>query len=639
MHAAGSHVRGPTRQDRNRNALRPAAVMIRVRYPVEAYTSASSPAFSIAPSTALSPSPSTALSIIPSAFSRDVQSPTTMMPTHPLAYGIGRSAKGIKTFTHRTERVGETGTTRSDCVSRHFSLQTERDLHTNMDDPVRPSEQKFRKVYEFGFRTWAGLNSDVINNPSLSEICFNTFRQQPHFPPNLKLQHVQSTLWVTSQKNDDCELPSFQQQLQLSVGVKKPVLLSVTNEPEESRSYATWFKHGGRGTMVGSSSSSRRRLQGKDRGRRHVPVALVNGCLITHGSLSVYGSILLRCQAMTPQVLRAFRHFAASNSAQSASPPASAPVPPESSACHWLYYDEREFDKLLTLSCHTRGIRPLLLSVFYDPRVECNTVAPWLQGTISAIDSLVGERQDVLGRMLMKRSPTVSSLWLGATVLGLQKSLFQHIRYGSIPVDLPSAVFSGTVQTFLQLPVSAPPADKGFIPRADECRLLYLSRSEYHTRVPIYQWKPFGTTPVADTDIEVRMHKTCIGHRLQYRGIVWNCVDDVSQKQDVPTPVNSTLNLSPPHAPSFSSMQPISYKGMNYDKEGVSENATRSILTWLRFDGCAQHEGDIWKHEWFDVLDSEDEDDDAGDEKSGGYGDKGQVSSRVQKWRFEVASL
>lgn len=328
--------------------------------------------------------------------------------------------------------------------------------------------------------------------------------------------------------------------------------------------------------------------------------------------------------------------FTASNSAQTASPPASAPVPAESSACHWLYHDEREFDKLLTLSCHTKGIRPLLLSVFYDPEVECSTVTPWLQGTIFAIDSLVGERQDVLGRMLMKQSPTVSPLWLGATVLGLQKSLFQNILYGSIPVDLHSAAFSGTVQAFLQLPVSAPTADEGFIQRADECRLLYLSRSDHHTRVPICQWKPFGTTPVEDTDIEVRMHRTCAGHRLQYRGILWNCANDACEKQDVPMPAKSTLNLSSLYSPDGPCLGPVSYKGMDYDKEGVSENATRSILTWLRFDGCARHEGDIWKHEWF-VLDSDGEDDEAGDEKSGGYEGNGQVSSRVQKWRLEVS--
>lgn len=178
----------------------------------------------------------------------------------------------------------------------------------------------------------------------------------------------------------------------------------------------------------------------------------------------------------------------------------------------------------------------------------------------------------------MKRSPAVSPLWLGATVLGLQKSLLQHIRYGSIPVYLHSAVFSGTVQTFLQLPVSAPPADKGFVQRADECRLLYLSRSEYYTRVPICQWKPFGTTPVVDTDIEVRVHGACIGHHLQYRGIAWDCVDDVSEERDVPTPANSTLNLLPLHAPGCPNTQPVSYEGMNYDEEGVSETATRSIL-------------------------------------------------------------
>ena len=73
---------------------------------------------------------------------------------------------------------------------------------------------------------------------------------------------------------------------------------------------------------------------------------------------------------------------------------------------------------------------------------------------------------------------------------------------------------------------------------------------------------------------------------------------------------------------------------MDYDKEGVSENATRSILTWLRFDGCAQHEGAIWKHERFDVLhDSEDENDEAGNENSGGYGNKGQVSSHGSSLR------
>lgn len=70
---------------------------------------------------------------------------------------------------------------------------------------------------------------------------------------------------------------------------------------------------------------------------------------------------------------------------------------------------------------------------------------PWLQGTISATDFLTDGKPDVLGRILMERSPTISPLWLGATVLGLQKSLLQEIRYGAIPIDLHSVAWTGTV--------------------------------------------------------------------------------------------------------------------------------------------------------------------------------------------------
>ena len=41
---------------------------------------------------------------------------------------------------------------------------------------------------------------------------------------------------------------------------------------------------------------------------------------------------------------------------------------------------------------------------------------------------------------------------------------------------------------------------------------------------------------------------------------------------------------------------------------------------------------------WF-VLDSDDEDDEAEDEKSGGYEGNEQVSSRVQKWRLRVSRI
>jgi hypothetical protein len=50
-----------------------------------------------------------------------------------------------------------------------------------------------------------------------------------------------------------------------------------------------------------------------------------------------------------------------------------------------------------------------------------------------------------------------------------------------------------------------------------------------------------------------------------------------------------------------------SYANLDRNKEFVSENATRSIFGWLRFEGYAAGERDIWEHEWFDILESDED--------------------------------
>ena len=47
---------------------------------------------------------------------------------------------------------------------------------------------------------------------------------------------------------------------------------------------------------------------------------------------------------------------------------------------------------------------------------------------------------------------------------------------------------------------------------------------------------------------------------------------------------------------------------MTRQNEVISENATRSIFGWLRFDGHAPHEKAIWDHEWFAMSDSDEDD-------------------------------
>ncbi|KAI0470086.1 hypothetical protein GGR56DRAFT_660999 [Xylariaceae sp. FL0804] len=299
----------------------------------------------------------------------------------------------------------------------------------------------------------------------------------------------------------------------------------------------------------------------------------------------------------------------------------------------WIREDHY-IDKLLTLSCNTRGIRSMLLSPFFEPNIECNAVTPWLQGSLAAIEQLAGHDPYIIGRMCMERAPKVAFLWLGALVLGIQERLLQDVRSGQIPIDLPSAVWSGTVQSFIQQPVSHPLATDGNVSRADECRLLYLSQSGHHARMPFCQWKPFGATPFEDVDIEVRAHNDCEAHQLQYRGFLWACEGGRSefqpfQEADIQRPSVGSLAKPPDDA------EPVQtcFGGLDQEREAISENATRNIFGWLRRDGYARHEQDIWKHEWFDMSDSDEED--VEEERSTSAASH-ELSPRIESWLSDI---
>ncbi|KAL4747051.1 hypothetical protein BDW72DRAFT_206821 [Aspergillus terricola var. indicus] len=203
-------------------------------------------------------------------------------------------------------------------------------------------------------------------------------------------------------------------------------------------------------------------------------------------------------------------------------------------------------DKLLTLSCNTKGIRSLLSSVFYEPGIACNVVSPWLQAIFAVVSSVEDNR----------------------------------------------ILAEETMQSFMQDPIQ--PAADSHIQRSDECRLLYLTQEEYHTCWPVCQWRPFGATALKDTDIDVRILANCTGHGLQYAGFKWTCRNGRVVHQ----------MLEPALAPTFLPAAPvvldidivISYEALNHGEETASENATRSIFNWLRVDGYPPGEKRI--HEW-----------------------------------------
>ncbi|KAK4142019.1 uncharacterized protein C8A04DRAFT_13638 [Dichotomopilus funicola] len=292
-------------------------------------------------------------------------------------------------------------------------------------------------------------------------------------------------------------------------------------------------------------------------------------------------------------------------------------------------YQDDVLDRLITVSCHIKGIEPMLLSGFFDPSLECNAASPWLQGARAAIDAVAEGNPLVIGRMIMDRQPMVAPLWVGATILGLQKDLLRPATYGMALIDLPSAVWSGAIQSFIQQPVSDLLVRDGRVTSADQCRLLFLSQSRLHSRVPICQWRPFGGTPLEHTDMEVQAHANCKGHGLRYDGFIWDRVDGKTTYHLADKENTHTCRNPPPIEHTTGSYHvSVDCGKFDNEKEIASENSTRSIFGWLRFDGYAPDEKEIWTHEWLEPYECDEEDEEQCEESP----ENTHKSSHVETW-------
>jgi hypothetical protein len=142
-------------------------------------------------------------------------------------------------------------------------------------------------------------------------------------------------------------------------------------------------------------------------------------------------------------------------------------------------------------------------------------------------------------------------------------------------------MWSGSMQSFIQEPISQNSTAKGRISRSNECRLLLLTQAEHHIRWPICQWTPSGTTDIKYTEMNVHLHTGCSGHGLRYAGWKWVCQNGGLVHQPC------YPNLIPAHTSALGPLSPVSinYEDFHYEEESASENYTRNIFGWLRF-GC-----------------------------------------------------
>jgi hypothetical protein len=578
--------------------------------------------------------------------------------------------------------------------------------HTN--DEIRPSDERFRYVYETGFRTWARLYSLAKNNHKLPYRYLSpqeAVPQHPSFPSPALVECdgcqafiTASFLWGSKAPTCNHELPPFERLVQIGVTAKDPIQLTFSDVAQDNPSYGSWLVSGdnylpvlvlawtyilsARWAELMSSTCSIKytqaptpykdganetRISCKDQDTVYIDIDYADQKEARWWSAILSPGQGWRAMMHSPHAtllspwsieIQSSLQFQISLPVQQS---LSLPNPTYSAACEYLtrfcirhniidqshaalasalllpslndgrtlqlpvprinrarilqdlrkeeaqHHREDQLhcpDRLLLLSCNTRGIRPMLLSVFYETQIECNTVTPWLQGTLSAIETLAREDPCIIGRMCMERTPEIAYLWVGATILGLQKQLLQDVRRGQIPFDPESAAWSRTTQSFIQQPVSNPLVMNGLITRADECRLLFLSRSHRYLRYPVCQWKPFGATSVEDVDIEVRVHCDCGDHKLQYQGLRWNNTDSEHSLDQT--------DIKPASHPDTSlcgneKQVIVSYEALSRKNEIVSENATRSIFGWLRSDGWAHNEKNTSEHPWLDACHSESE--------------------------------
>ncbi|KAJ6170704.1 hypothetical protein N7485_008050 [Penicillium canescens] len=208
--------------------------------------------------------------------------------------------------------------------------------------------------------------------------------------------------------------------------------------------------------------------------------------------------------------------------------------------------------------------------------------------------------------------------------------------------------------------------DADTIKKEDECKLLFLvtpsARDQHnhthhnHGHLPVWSWKPFGKTKICDTEAELRGHLECGCHVLKYEGYNWELEDgSVIKDTGLDTCLSSSFEF---RAPEFVSLtvsgclscepaavpaEPVGLPpvpddlGFDMYTEHMSRNPTRGIYCYLRQDGCAAGEKEIYQHSWVDVWGDSDEEE--VDEKRSDRGEVAARMERVKGWLSDMTDV
>ncbi|PYI02782.1 hypothetical protein BO78DRAFT_463756 [Aspergillus sclerotiicarbonarius CBS 121057] len=288
---------------------------------------------------------------------------------------------------------------------------------------------------------------------------------------------------------------------------------------------------------------------------------------------------------------------------------------------------EEHIAHYMTLSSNVWGMRSLLRSTFYNMDIECNLVDAWINPAFAILNPIIQEGNlSMLAKVLTRQQPRLGSLWLGVILIGRARFTLREIEIGLTATNLTAAAWTGIPQSFI---TSKPEACNGEnIRREDECRLLFITGCDGHTRFPIWPWKPFGETRLCDAELLVQQHALCGCHCLDYASWNWSLAHGEELEDSclgTTLPACDDLDMNEPEQP-ISVPEQYDYDD---DAESLSENATRGIFGWLRLTGYPADEQAIYQHSWIDIESSDDE---AVDDGESDTFDKTDTRESIEEW-------
>ncbi|KAJ6184523.1 hypothetical protein N7519_005824, partial [Penicillium mononematosum] len=137
------------------------------------------------------------------------------------------------------------------------------------------------------------------------------------------------------------------------------------------------------------------------------------------------------------------------------------PTPMEAIPAMWSSLNE-ELPYYMTLSCSPEVVMSTLCGSFWEPKVPCNLVAPWLHPLFNEIlqqdekSPTVGDYYETLALIGAIRRPNIGALWIGAVAGGLAPKIGKKVKTVHPPLDAVFFPWTGCLQTFMDLPGSGP---------------------------------------------------------------------------------------------------------------------------------------------------------------------------------------